>query len=90
MAAVAGPTQFSAANVTAPGFDGFDVTPSNSTNHPAIARAIYVGVSGNIALVTPSGTVLTFLSVPVGTILPIMSIRVNSTGTTATNMIGIV
>lgn len=90
MAAVPGPTPFNASNNTSPANDGFAITPSDTVNFNSMFRAIYVGVGGNIVVVTPNSAVLTFLGVPVGTILPVMGIRVNSTNTTATNLIGLV
>lgn len=69
--------------------DGFAITPSNSVDFTTDAAAIYVGVTGNIVLETTKGTVLTFVGVPAGAILPIDTRRVNVTGTTATNLIGL-
>jgi len=73
-----------------PAFDGFAVTPSDSVNFATDAKALYVGGAGNIVVVTPRGTVLTFVGVPVGAILPVCARRINSTNTTATNIIGLV
>lgn len=67
---------------------GNTVTPHDSTNLAADAAALYVGVSGNISLLMPSGDVVTFNAVPVG-FFPVQVRRVNSTGTTATNMIAL-
>jgi hypothetical protein len=68
---------------------GFSVTPSDSVNFTTEARALYVGGTGNVSLVTIEGDVLVFNSVPAGSILPVATRRVNSTNTTATNMLGI-
>ena len=89
MVATIGPVQFSASNVTAPGFNGFTVVPSDTVNHTAVARGLFTGTAGNISLVTPAGTTLIFVGVTAGSIIPVMSIRVNATNTTAANMIGI-
>lgn len=90
MPAVVGPTPFHSDNVTAPAMDAFVITPSNSTNENSMFKAIYVGVGGNIVVVTPSGNAITFVGVPQGSILPVMGVRVNSTSTTATTMVGLV
>lgn len=90
MTAVTGPTPFGAPTFTAPALDTFTVSPSNSTNFNSMARALYVGVGGNITLVTPAGTVQEFIAVPQGTILPVVCIRVNSTSTTASSLVGLV
>ena len=89
MPAVAGPVPFMAQNA-GPAMDGFAITPSDSTNMAAICRAIYVGVAGDVVLVTSQSTVLTFKNCPAGLIIPIAAIRVNNTNTTATNLIGII
>ena len=73
MPAVAGNVPFHVDSLTAPAYDGFTIVPSDSTNFNTMCRAIYVGVSGNVALLTTSGTVLTFLNVLQGQILPVMS-----------------
>jgi hypothetical protein len=65
------------------------VTPSDSTNLPAGCRGLYVGVGGNIVVIAPNDTSATFLSVPAGTVLPVQAKRVNSTSTTATNLIAL-
>jgi hypothetical protein len=48
-----------------------------------------VGVGGNIVVIAPNDTSATFLSVPAGTVLPVQAKRVNSTSTTATNLIAL-
>ena len=67
------------------------VTPSDSTNLTATARALYVGGGGNVAIVgtDPNATAVTFVGVLAGTILPTRCIRVNSTNTTATNIVAL-
>lgn len=66
------------------------ITPSNTTDLAVYARGIYFGVGGNITVdMTDSGTNITFLAVPQGTILPIQVKRVYSTGTTATNLVAL-
>lgn len=62
------------------------VTPSNSTSF-AECRALYVGVSGDVTAVV-NGTAVLFTAVPVG-ILPVYCTRVNSTGTTATDIVAL-
>jgi hypothetical protein len=62
------------------------VTPSDSTE--VAFSGIYVGGAGNVAVETNDGTA-TFTAVPVGTILPVCAIKVLSTGTTATNLVGL-
>lgn len=51
--------------------------------------AIYVGVTGNVAVVTRGGQTVTFLNAQQGSTLYIKTQRVNATSTTATNLIGL-
>lgn len=90
MAAAIGPVNFHADAADMPALDGFAVTPSDSVNHPTIARWLWVGTTGNVAVVFPSGNVVTLTSVPTGTLLRVSSIRINSTNTTASNMVGLI
>lgn len=69
--------------------NGFTITPHDATNFARETRGIYVGGTGNVVVVWPDATTTTFLSVPAGQILPVRAIRVNSTNTTATNMVGL-
>lgn len=66
------------------------ITPSDSTNYAdGEADAIYVGGAGNAVVVRPDGTTVTFSGLLAGNIYSIKSDRVNSTGTTATNMVAL-
>lgn len=51
-------------------------------------RALYVGGTGDVKVLTMFGSTVTFTAVPAGTVLPVAVIRVFSTGTTATNLVG--
>lgn len=86
---VATPSHFTNGPSSPTAYDGFAVTPHDSTNFTLAARALYVGSDGNIALVTLGGTVLTFTNCKAGTVLPIACTRVNSTGTTVTGILGL-
>lgn len=68
-----------------PGFAA--ITPHDSTNFAAPCRGIYVGGAGNVVVVGLDTTAVTFTNVPAGAVLPVQAIRVNSTSTTATNMV---
>ena len=65
---------------------GVVVTPHDSTNFAYETVGVFVGGAGNVTAVMRDGTVLLFTGVVAGTILPIRCQRINSTGTTATNM----
>lgn len=53
-------------------------------------RAIYVGGSGNLRISDTGGGAVTFSNVPAGVILPVMARRIWSTGTTASNIVGLI
>lgn len=66
------------------------VTTSNTANLSPNARALYVGVAGDVKVDVPgSATAVTFVGVAAGTILPVQVQRVYATGTTATNIIAL-
>lgn len=66
--------------------DGEAVTKSDTVNQTYCSKAIWVGGTGDIVAVMSSGAVLTFKAVPVGFLI-IEAVRINSTSTTATNMV---
>lgn len=61
------------------------VTVSDSTVIP-VTRALYVGVSGNLAVRMADATLPVFVSVLAGVPLPFQVDKILSTGTTATNI----
>lgn len=66
------------------------VTPSNSVNLAYGCRALYVGTTGDVAVVFPGqASAVVFASVAAGSILPVQAARVNSTGTTASNILAL-
>lgn len=65
------------------------VTPSDATNFTNGATdAIFVGSVGAVAAVI-GGSAFTFGAVPAGTLLPIRCTRINSTNTTASNIVAL-
>lgn len=76
---------------------GVSMTPSDTVNvdgtigtvtKPVPCDAVYVGGAGAVACVLENGEVAVF-SVASGYILPVRSIRINSTGTTATHLVAL-
>lgn len=72
-----------------PAFHAYAVTPHDSTDFAQAFRALYVGVTGNVVIITVGGETVTFTAVPAGMILPVAGVRVNSTNTTATSIVGL-
>lgn len=83
------PEHFSQGPWSSPAFDGEAVTPSDTDDLPDVARALFVGGSGNVTLDTLQGTTLTFRGLNGGAILPVGAKRVRATGTTATYIIAL-
>ena len=65
------------------------VTTSDTVNLSGTARALYIGVGGNVTVLMPDGTTVLFTGVQSGTILPVRVRRVNSTATTATSIVAL-
>ncbi len=65
------------------------ITPSDTVNLTFFSRAIYVGGAGNISVVMLNDSTVTFIGLLAGSVLPVRVKRVNSAGTTATNLIAL-
>lgn len=77
-------------NILAPALDYVAITPHDSTDFDGfVTRGIYVGGAGDVVAVRYDGTAVTFSSAAAGSILPIRARRVNSTSTTATNLVAL-
>ena len=68
----------------------FSVTTSDSSaDNFAPTNAVYVGTAGNISVVMANNNTQVFTNVQAGCLLPISIIRVNSTNTSAANIVGL-
>lgn len=64
------------------------VTPSDSTDFTfGLASCLYIGTAGDVVAVTAGGDAVTFKNVQAGTQLVGMWARVNTTNTTASNIV---
>ena len=68
--------------------DAFSIAPNDGADLTDIPRAIWIGTGGNVALAMASGNV-TLMNVADGTLLPVRPSRVRATGTTASNIVGL-
>lgn len=73
----------------APASHAFAITPHNTNPLAVSTRGIYVGGAGDVSLTTVEGNDVTFMGCLIGTVLPVRAKIVKSTGTTATNLIGL-
>jgi hypothetical protein len=80
----------SKSGVRDPSGEPFVAALSDTVDFERVAKALYVGGGGNIALIAEdSNTAVTFSAVPSGYILPVRVRRILVTGTTASNIIGL-
>lgn len=64
------------------------VTPSDSTDLPIRGRGLYVGMTGDVAVVFNNDAVVVFKNIAAGYTHPICNIkRINATNTTATQIV---
>lgn len=68
-----------------PARDIVPVTPSDSTDLPMVAVAMYIETGGAVSFVTVTGQTRT-VTVPDATLLPVGVVRVQATGTSATGI----
>lgn len=66
------------------------ITPSDTNTFTNAYRSIFVGVGGDVVLTDIEGNTVTFKNVPSGTILKVQPVEVHATGTTATDIVGLV
>lgn len=68
----------------------YAISKSDTVNFPqGPCAAIYVGVTGIVVAVLEDDSAVTFKGVPAGAMLPVKAKRVNSTTTTATDMVAL-
>lgn len=70
-------------------FAHFAANVADTAHADGEADALYVGGAGDVVVVRPDDTNITFSGVPAGTVLPVKNIRVEATGTTATGLIAL-
>lgn len=68
---------------------GFAITPDDNNDLDHVTTCIYVGGAGNLSVRDAQGNSVTFNSVPAGTTIRFRAYGVNSTGTTATALVGL-
>lgn len=74
-------------NSNLPADQAVAITPSDSTDFN-VCRGIYVGGAGNVVAVV-NGVAVTFSNAQAGSVIPVRASRVNSTNTTATNLVAL-
>jgi len=74
-----------------PAVTGEEVTPNDGADLTILARALYIGGAGDVAvrLRGNTGVTITLVGLLAGVIYPIAAQRVMSTATTATNIVAL-
>lgn len=72
-----------------PAYSAVPVTPDDSNDLTYLTRGVYIGGTGNLAVIMAGGQTVTFNGAVAGTILPIAVKRVLASGTTATGVVAI-
>jgi len=71
------------------------VTPSDTLDIPSVDGGVndgcvlYVGIGGDLTVVTTGQDTVTFANIQDGTFIPVQVLRVLSTGTTALNIVAL-
>jgi hypothetical protein len=73
--------------LNSPGSHHAAITPSDTVNMTNHCRGIYVGVAGNIAILSVNDELETYIAASAGSVIPIQAKRVNLTDTTASSLI---
>ena len=72
-----------------PARQAYAVTPHDDNEVSIVPRALYIGVTGNVAVTMFNGDNVTFVGVPAGQFLPIRVKKVLATNTTATDIVAL-
>ena len=75
--------------LSSPPTHAFAITASNTAGLSYTTRGIYVGVSGDLAVVMAGGETVTFPSVAAGVLHPLRCSKVLETGTDASGIVGV-
>jgi hypothetical protein len=78
-----------ALNAMTPADSAFAVTPNDDDDLSVVTRGVFIGGAGNLKVTLSSGDTVTFTDIAKGFVHPIRAKRIFSTGTTATNILGL-
>lgn len=75
--------------LSSPADNAFAITPHDSNELSSVTHGLYVGGTGDVAVVMASGEEVTFSAMAAGVFHPIRVKQVKETGTSATDIIGV-
>lgn len=76
-------------SLTSPAENAFAITPDDEEELVAVTRGIYVGVSGDLVVITANDDEVTFVGLAAGIIHPLRVKAVLETGTDAEDIVGV-
>jgi len=77
-------------SASSPSVDQIEVIPDDDADLPEPVRSIYIGNGGTLRITNPKGNVVNFTGLLGGFPYPYAAIRIHSTGTTATGIVGLI
>ena len=78
-------------SLTSPAQSCFAITPADDQDLAQATKAIYIGQAGDVRLLAlQDAEAVTFLNVAAGSVLDVRARRILATGTSASDMIGLV
>lgn len=78
-----------ATTLVAPARNAAAVVPSDTNDLAQVARGLFIGQAGDVAVVMADGATVIFPNVQAGSLLPLRVTRVRSSGTTATGLVAV-
>jgi len=74
-------------HLNTPAENAFTITIGTEFNYAT--RAIYVGVGGDVEIITIDGTTVLFKNAQSGQIIPVRARNISASNTTATDLVGL-
>lgn len=82
--------QLSSDSVISPARKCFAITPNDTTELPAVVKALYIGTGGDLTVkAADDSAFVTFRNIPDGFIIDIRAVAVRATGTSAADIVGL-
>ena len=72
-----------------PAESAFEITPNDNADLAHVTRGLYVGVIGDVSVITANGDTVTFVAVAAGIVHPLQIRKVFASGTDATDIVGV-
>ena len=78
-------------SLIAPANNAFEITPHDTQELAIVTKALYIGTGGDVVLRPLEGAIdVTFRNLLAGSILDVRALAVRATGTSASDLVGLV